>query len=143
MKGGDISNTVAPAIMIDIEDLIVEFPQNLGTKKKILPKKVFSSDRFGFKIIDEAVLNLEKFYLDEDINVYLFAHLDPKFEDTIFSLLEDIPCNKIYVGNSTKREMVLRFQNIHWYYYKKEKNAPKIINRSKGVWVRDYTEITF
>lgn len=140
MERGDISNKPAPAIVIDIDNIIVEAP------------KITISEKFGkrfdmskmevdfYKVNDKIYPLLERLFY-RDISIYLFAHRPSWYKEALEEKLEDLLFTRLYVGGIAKREALLRRQNVHWYYY----NLPEhgsILSKEKERRVEKWNQIS-
>ena len=128
MEKGELSNKMAPAIVIDIDELIIEIPED----KSITDRVNMVANKLGETLSIERLSRMEVnsyrvkrgvydileslFY--QDIMIYLFAHRPDSYRDGLERLLSDLPYTRLYVGDKRDREEILGRRHIKYYYYK-------------------------
>jgi len=131
MLGGDISNELAPTIVIDLDNLVIlsesklfGFAKSLRVNKKSVP------------VLDTIMYR--------GIGVYLVGHgYDEKEQAVIQGKLDDVdfPYTKLsFMKDNKEKEMLLSRRHIHFYFYNNPLHA-SVENKRKEKWVQHVGEI--
>ncbi len=131
MLGGDISNELAPTIVIDLENLVI----------------LSESRMFGFakslKINKKAIPVLDAI-MYRGVGIYLIAQgYDEKEMSIIRDKLDDIdfPYTKLsFMEDNTEKELLLSRRHVHFYFYNNPLHA-SVENKRKEKWVQHVGEI--
>ena len=143
MRKGDISNKTAPAIAIDIDDLVVETPkpqEEKGVWGWIKDKLTESESVAKIEVKRYEVTDIYLYLADlfrKDITVYLLAHRTESYREPLENLLEGVPYNKLYIVDRVRREQILRRDNVKYYFYSRDEHASFMsgdINRKVESW---------
>lgn len=133
MKGGDISNTWAPTLAIDIDGLIII------TKKKF----------FGLSqnmILNPTAVKVCEHHMRMGRMIYLLAHNRTEREiNELTELLDqyDFPYTKLFpISDKDEREAILGREHIHFYYFT-DKHHAATDNKRKEKQIFNITETYF
>jgi hypothetical protein len=140
MLKGDISNQLSPAVVIDIDGIIIEefkFDEKHGLFKR---KPSIKKEVEGYKVIFEVYPILENMFYN-DISIYLFAHRNSDFKPLLEEKFEELIYTKLYVGGIRERETLLNKRHVHWYYYKDPAHV-SLLSKHKECWVQKWNELT-
>jgi len=123
---GDIDNRPAPAIVVDIDEIII----------KPLSEKLWRRVQKGVKLplssyqLNSSIYPFLEHLLYLGIDVYLFAHRNKAEYENLERLFQGLVYSRLYVGGKKEREALLSRRNVHTYYYIKPEHA-STLNKSK------------
>lgn len=145
MLYGDISNQWSPAIVIDIDDLIIEVPKEsvLESLGRVVAKNKLNLAQLDvrrYKLKKGIYPLLENIFI-KDIAIYLFAHRPTHYQEPLEKLFQDLPITRVYTGGVKEREEVLSRSHVHWYYYNHREHA-SILSKHKERWVEAWNDIS-
>lgn len=138
MEGGDISNKPAPAIVIDIDGIIIDVPRFRfrGFGKHFNPAKL----EVDLYTVNDKVYPLLENIFYQDIAIYLFAHRPDRYKKALEDKLGDFIYTRLFVGGIREREALLKRRNVHRYYYHLPEHA-SFLSKSKEKRVEKWNEI--
>ena len=152
MEGGDISNKLASAVVIDIEGLIYNIEGGKVTSilekmkgwlsgTKYLDRLQREVDRY--KLVDDNIIGLLEFLIfNYGLYVILYLNRPNEYYYYVDKLLDDdfIPYSRLLVGGKTKLERVLKREHIKWYFYTKKENG-STFSKQKERQVENWTDV--
>lgn len=147
MWKGDIDNLPAPAIVLDIDNLIIKLPEKRQAVQVI--GDYFRSERMRvanvvseYKLVEEILPTLEHLFF-KGIEVIIFAHRAKGFREPLRELLQDnmITYSNLVVGGTKERESLLKLKKVHWYYYSKPEHS-STNSKQKERWVSSWHDVS-
>lgn len=144
MIQGDIDNKPSPAVVIDIDGLIVDAPKTSALSRFA---KLFIGDLKAIEIeVDSYTLHTELYPLLEslfyqDISIYFFAHRPHNYKPALLKLLEEFPYTRLYVGGIKEREALLRSRHVHWYFYSTPEHG-SMLSKDKEKFIKHWSDIS-
>ena len=143
MERGDISNLPAPAIVIDIDELLIRTykPEGLLAYLGELGLRKFKAEVEvkRYRRIDSAYPLLENLFY-KGLLIYLFAQRPWFYKKPLEKLLEPFIFSKLFVGGVGVRESLLGRRNVHWYYYSVPEHC-SLVHKDKEKHVNHFSEI--
>jgi hypothetical protein len=140
MLNGDIDNKLSPAIVIDIDNLIIQ-----KSNEKIPFYVVGKQNRINYEVehyeVSEDIYPLLEYLFYKDISIYFFAHREEFYREQLEKLLNDLPYTRLYLGGKVKRENLLKRKHIHWYFYNDPEHA-SMLSKNKERWIQHWSEIS-
>jgi hypothetical protein len=108
MQGGDLSNKQAPAIVIDMDDLLLIPPKQRWRRRLISQNKKNP----------KAVTMMEELYYNYDVSLYVVAFRPKREFSKIERLLEPISYSHLYcIEESWELIDILRMRHVQRYIY--------------------------
>jgi len=149
VKYGDIDNKPSPAVVVDIDGLVIMEPniEKVGYLRRLLERvkspslllNKVKAEVDQYTLIDRIYPVLEGLFFN-DITVYLFAHRPSVFKEPLEEKLEPFIYSSLFVGGIKERESLLSRRYVHLYYYKKAEHS-SILYKNKERWIQAYNEI--
>jgi|GEM_PF-6789245 len=128
MEKGQISNKPSPAIVFDIDGILIEqldtgFFDRLHSKMPDIVSKPFDKVKMlneirKYELIEQSADFIQKLFF-MDYRIILFAHRNQVYYEELVDYFEEnhVLFNEIIVGGQKERERILSQDHVHYYYY--------------------------